>query len=104
MSTTPNDPAAMFRMILGQWEAMSNASGDAAKDGVPGGSGVGAGAAAAQMMGKQMLDRAMAAANIPSRTELEELTARLGRVEAALFRIEARLSEGTPDTATKPSP
>lgn len=47
---------------------------------------------------KPMIDRALAAANIPGRGELEDLTARISRIEAALFRIEARLTEAGGNT------
>lgn len=97
MSSTPPDPGAFFRQFLGQWEQMTNSvGGGAMKSGEFARTMHGAGSAAmnAQDMGKQFMERALAAANMPSRTELEDLSARIGRVEAALFRIEAILMEG----------
>lgn len=78
MST--NDPGAFLRAMLGEWQRASG--GDAQAGG-------------AQAL-RQVTERALAAANMPSRADLEELSARIGRVEAALFRIEALLHEQRP--------
>ena len=50
--------------------------------------------------------RALAAANMPSRAEIEDISARLARIEGALFRMEAKLAELTPGgaPADKPAP
>ncbi len=87
--TNSNDPSAFLRDLLSQWQAFSGAG--QADDGSPGTAAF-----------RQFADRAMAAVNIPGRQDLEELSMRIGRVEAALFRIEAMLVEvlatrGSPD-------
>ncbi len=96
MTTTPPDPLALFGQLLAQWTAINGTAGDAARSTLPGTSGA---ATTAQAMGRQVIERALAATNMPSRTELEDLSARIGRVEAALFRIEALLHEGRATTA-----
>ncbi len=88
--TTPNDPAAFFANLLGQWQSFS-------KDSESQGAGF-----------RQFAERAMAAANVPGRSDIEELSARLVRVEAALFRIEAMLGKALatrePLPEDRPSP
>ena len=97
--TMSTDPSAFFRTMLGEWEKMANSmGGDALKSdewarAMHGAQGAGLGAQAAF---KQVMERALAAANMPSRTEFEQLSARIGGIEAALFRIEALLKDGAP--------
>ena len=81
------DPAAFFRELIGQFAGSgdANKSDDLAR--------LFAGTAGAQTAFKAVMDRALAAANVPGRHELDDLAARLSRLEAALFRIEARLAE-----------
>ncbi len=88
MSVGPGtDPAAMFREMLGEWEKMANSlGGGVAKSDEF--SRLMHGATAAQMNTQEaisgMMTRALAAANMPSRTEIEDLSARLARIEATL--------------------
>ena len=87
-----NDTGAFFREMLGQWEKMAgNRGGDAG----PGEEGVrtGAGTAgiAAQALFRDMTEKALAAANLPVRGDLEAIEARLANIESALFRIETTL-------------
>ena len=99
--TTP-DPSAFFRDMLGQWEKMANSfGGDAVKSEEFTRAMHGASAAAmqAQAQTHEMMAKALAAANLPSRKDVEDLAARLAAVEATLHRIEAKL-DGTP--AAKP--
>ena len=83
--TQPNDPSAFFRDMFGQMfkpEGLAQTMGGAS------------GAAASAQAGlTQVMQRAFAAANMPSRAELEDLSARIGRIEASLFRIESILAE-----------
>ena len=88
------DPAAMFRDMLGQWEAMANNfGGEVMKSGEFGRALQGANAAAmsAQAATHQMIDRELAAAYMPSRSEFEDISARLARIEEAVQRIEGLL-------------
>jgi len=94
MSSTPPDPAAFFRTMLGEWEKIANGVGgqvlksaDFART-MQGASGA---ALNAQEAMKGVMERALAAANMPSRTELEDLSARLARIEAAMFRLEGKI-------------
>lgn len=108
MSSTPPDPAAFFRTMLGEWEKIANGVGgqvlkstDFART-MQGASGA---AMNAQEAMKGVMERALAAANMPSRTELEDLSARLARIEGALFRLEGKIDAlGTSGPATSDAP
>ncbi|MBN8817035.1 MAG: hypothetical protein J0J06_16525 [Sphingomonas sp.] len=103
---TSTDPAAMFREMLGEWEKLANSVGDglAKSDEF---SRFMHGATTAQMNTQEaisgMMARALAAANMPSRAEIEDLSARLARMEVMLARIEERLG-GAPERADRPKP
>ena len=93
MTTTP-DPAAFFREMLGQWEQMANqVGGHMMKSGEFSRVMQGANSATmtAQTAAHQMMDKALAAANMPSRSEVEDLSARVRRIEESVGRIEALL-------------
>lgn len=115
---TPKDPAAMWRDMIGQWEQFANRfGGDAMKsDGFQQGM---QGASNAAMQGQQathaLMTRWLAAANMPSRDEFADLSARIARIEEAVLRIEAavaprsasprprpRRTRAAPPAATKP--
>ena len=101
------DPGAFFRTMLGEWEKLANsAGGDFLKTAEWSRAMNGAQSAQVEMQAAMngMTERALAAANLPSRTEFADLSARIGRIEAALERIEAHLT-GTPlPTPAKPKP
>ena len=103
---TENDPAAIFRTLLGEWEKMANSVGGefARSDEF---ARAMHGATAAQMTTQEaisaMMARALAAANMPSRTEIEDLSARLARIEAQLGRIEERLGGAPARERPKPA-
>ncbi|MBN8806627.1 MAG: hypothetical protein J0I47_00090 [Sphingomonas sp.] len=103
---TNTDPAALFREMLGEWEKMANTVGGgfARSDEF---ARAMHGATAAQLNSQEavgaMMTRALAAANMPSRAEIEDLSARLARIEAQLARIEERLG-GSPPRADRPKP
>lgn len=91
--TTP-DPASLFREMLGQWEAMANEFGtNMLKSGEF--TRVMHGAQTANMKLKEartdLMERALDAANMPSKAEVADLSARLGRIELTVERIEAML-------------
>lgn len=105
--TTPADPAAFFRQMLGEWEKMANSfGGEAMKSEEWARAMHGASAATTNMQAtlKGVMERALAAANMPSRTELEDVSARLARIEAALFRIEAAMTDTKPAAPARPKP
>lgn len=92
---TTSDPAALFRAMLGEWERMANSVGGEAlrsdewSRAMHGAQNAGLQAQAAW---KEASTRALAAANMPSRTEFEQLSARIGGIEQSLARIEAALA------------
>lgn len=91
--STP-DPASLFREMLGQWESMANEFGaNMLKSGEF--TRVMHGANAANMKLKEartdLMERALDAANMPTKGEVADLSARLGRIEATVDRIEAML-------------
>ncbi len=91
--STP-DPSAFMREMLGQWETMANQfGGEMMKSGEFSRVMQGASTASmnAQSAAHQMMDKALAAANMPSRSEVEDLSARLRGVEETVGRIEALL-------------
>jgi len=104
---TPTDPAALFREMLGQWESMANEfGGNLMKSGEF--TRVMHGANAANMKFKEaraeMMDRALDAANMPTKAEVGDLSARLHRIEATVDRIEAMLAAQAGGSATPDRP
>ena len=103
-----SDPGAFFRNLLTEWEKVANsAGGDFLKTGEW--SRVMNGASKANMETQAALkgasDRALAAANLVSRSDFVELSARIGRIEAVLERIEARRVPGRgPPTPVRRKP
>lgn len=105
MSSTPLNYAAFFRSILGEWEKATNSAGDQTLKSEEFARMLGGATAAtstAQEALRGVMERALAAANMPSRAEIEDISARLARIEGALFRMEAKLAELAP--ADKPAP
>lgn len=100
-----NDPTAFFRDMLGQWEKVANSFGNDAMKTEEFARGLqGASAAGMTMQGvfRDVTEKALAAANLPTRTDFDALAARVAGIEAALFRIEAKLGGTAP--ADPPSP
>ena len=94
MTIPSPDPAKFLREMLGQWEAMANqVGGEMMKSGEFARALQGANSASmkAQSAAHQMMDRALAAANMPSRSEIEDISARLRGIEESVVRIEALL-------------
>lgn len=99
------NPADFFRSMLGEWEKLTNTVGGDLLQSEEWARAMGAGTAAhvqAQGATRDLMARALAAANMPSRAEFEDLSARIGRMEASLARIEAAVSAG--DAPTRPKP
>ena len=92
-----SDPTAMLRAWLGEWEKLANSfGGDTLKSEEFNRSLHGAGNATMAMQAtlSQAMDRALASTNLPSRTDLADLSARVARIEASLARIELALASG----------
>lgn len=90
------DPGEFFREMLGQWESIANQfgselkkSGDFART-VHGATSAGL---RAKEAAKEAISRALEAANMPSREDMTDMTARLRGVEARLERIEDLLAK-----------
>ena len=93
-----SDPTAVLREWLGQWEKLANSmGGDALKSEEFTRSLHGAGNATMTMQAalSQAMDRALAATNLPSRTDLADISTRVARIEASLARIETMLVGGS---------
>lgn len=106
MSSAPPDPSAFFRNLMGEWEKMTNQAGGQAFKSEEFARLLGGATAAtsqAQEAFRGVMERALAAANMPSRDEIADISARLARIEGALFRMEARLAELAPP-ADRPVP
>lgn len=85
---TPDDPTAFFREMVGQWQKI--AGGGASPEG----------ARTMQDAFREQMDRALAAANMPTRADVDALAARIAAIEASLARVEAHLGTvpaGRPD-------
>jgi hypothetical protein len=89
------DPGTFFREMLGQWEKMANQFGGQISKSEGFGralQGANTAAMSAQAATHQMMDRALSAANMPSRAEVEDISARLARIEETVKRIEGLLT------------
>ena len=90
----PNDPAALFRDLLGQWETAANQfgqnmlkSGEAART-------MGAAttvAAKGQEATREAMGKALTAFNLPSRVEMVAMAEQVARIDERLSRIESLL-------------
>ena len=102
----PADPMAMMRSALDQWEKLANEYGAQFLQRPETAKAMQSMTSGYLQMQKAMQDamgKALATANLPSRTDVEALSARLGAIEASLARIEAG---GTPPptSASLPRP
>jgi hypothetical protein len=106
--TTPNpaDPFSAWREMLAQWEKNANALGNQAMGSDQFAQSMGQvtslSLAMQQMMG-EMMARAQAAANLPTRTDIVAISERLQVIEQTLSRLAAaveRLAAGEPAPGT----
>ncbi len=100
------NPADLFRSMLGEWEKMANGVGGDLLKSDDWARAMNAGTAAhvqAQGTMKEAMGKALAAANMPSRADFEDLSARIGRIEASLARIEAAVVGGSDPARPKPT-
>ena len=92
---TPPDPFALFRDMVTQWENSVNEWGNKAMATPEAVQAMQMGTAASlkiQSATNDAMAKALSAANMPSKADVEALGARLVNIEAQLMRIEARLS------------
>lgn len=102
---SPKDPADMWREMLGQWEQFVNRfGGDAMKSESfqHGMQGAGHAALQGQQATHALMTRWLAAANMPSRDEFADLSARLARIEEAVARIEAAVAPRAASSRPRP--
>jgi hypothetical protein len=104
--TPPADPFAFFRQMVSQWENMANDYGTqiAGSPGFAQGMQTATAASAkVQQAANDAMAKALAAANMPSRGDIDAIGARLATIEAQLGRIEARLSHSDANGNTSSS-
>ncbi len=105
--TTPTDPMAMFRDMVAQWEKMANDYGGQFL----------ARPETAELMHKATaanlqvqsamsgaMEKVLGAANMPTKTQIDAIGARLSAIEGTLARIEARLNEAGTAPSDEPRP
>lgn len=95
---TATDPAAFFREMLDQWEAMANRYGGEAMKSAEAARTMGAATIATAQFHEATRDtmaRALAAANMPSRAEVTGLSERMAAIDDRLARIEAMIAKLT---------
>lgn len=106
MERTTPDPGAFFRDMIGQWEKAVNSFGGEAMKSEEFARSMGAASAATMTMQagmQQVTEKALAAANLPTRSDFDTLAGRIAGIEASLVRIEEKLGSIGPDRA-KPRP
>lgn len=85
---TKPDPGTFFREMLGQWEGIANQFGAELMK-----SGASTAGLKARDAAKEAMSRALEAANMPSREDMTDMTARMRGIEARLERIETLLEK-----------
>jgi hypothetical protein len=108
MSDTPNfDPFGLARTWMAQWEKAVNEHGTellAKPEAAQAMQALSGAAIQAKAASNEATAKMLAAANLPSKADIEALGARLGAVETALGRIEGKLRELVPDaTPARPA-
>ena len=103
----PIDPMSMMRSALDHWEKLANEYGaqflqrpetsEAMQK-------MTAGYLQVQKMTQDAMGKSLAAANLPSRMDIEAISARLGAIEASLVRLEAASGTVQPGAASRPGP
>lgn len=94
-SSTPVDPMAFFREMLGQWEKAVNESGNRITGSEQFAQLMGQGTTvSAQMQSaiNEAMGRALAVANMPSKADIDALSARIAAMEKTLARIEGSMA------------
>ncbi len=102
----PPDPFAFFRDMVSQWEKVANDVGTqiaARPEFAQGMQGATAAGLKVQQAANEAMAKGLAAANMPSKGDVDALAARLTAIEAQLARIEATLN-GAPKVEAAPPP
>jgi hypothetical protein len=107
MSTQPIDPMAIFRDAVTQWEKMANDFGGQflsrpeTAQAMHSATGI---ALKAQQGAHEAMAKLLAAANMPSKADVEALGARMATMEAALARIETAIAAPTGQSTPQQKP
>jgi hypothetical protein len=105
--TNTTDPMAIFRDAVTQWEKMANDFGGQfmarpeTAQAMHNATGL---ALKAQQGAHEAMAKLLAAANMPSKADVEALGARMAAIEAALVRIEGALAKGAPSASPQQKP
>lgn len=102
-NTPPFDPLGLMRGWVAEWEKAANKHGAeilAKPEVAQALQGMTAATMQAQAATQDVMAKALAAANLPSKTDFEALAQRLSAIEASLARLEG----GAPATAKRPKP
>jgi len=101
------DPFGPMRNWVAQWEKLVNEHGGewlARPEAAQAMQTLSGAAIKAQAAANEATGRMLAAANLPSRADVEALGARLAAIEATLARIEARLRDPSGGEPRRPAP
>ena len=101
------DPFGLAREWVAQWEKAVNEHGSewlGRPEAAQAMQALSGAAVKAQAAATVATGRMLAAANLPSRADIEALGARLATIEAALARIEARLRDPSAPEPRRPAP
>ncbi len=102
-STPPFDPLGLMRGWVAEWEKAANKHGAellAKPEVAQAMQGMTAATMQAQVATQDVMAKALAAANLPSKADFEALSQRLSAIEASLARLEG----STPAAAARPQP
>ena len=107
MAATPSvDPFSLFRQWVGEWEKLANTHGAEFLQKPEVAQAMQQMTTArlqAQAASDEAMGKVLAAANMPSKADIEAIGARLGQIEATLARIEAN-QRGLASGARGPAP
>jgi hypothetical protein len=104
---SPVDPLNMFRDVVNQWEKLANQYGSqflARPEAAQIMHSATAAGLQVQNAVQDAMSKVLAAANMPSKAEVETLGARLTSIEASLARIEASLAPANAAQQSAPKP
>ncbi len=102
-----NDPFAMFRDMVNQWEKAANEYGSkiaSTSEFAQGMHGVTAASLQIQQAVQEGMAKVLAAANIPTRDDIATLSARIAAVESQLERLSSALGAEAASRTSGPKP
>lgn len=101
------DPLAMMRSAMDQWEKLANEYGAQFLERPETSQAMHrmtSGVLQFHKMTQEAIGKALAAANVPSRKDIEALSARLGAIESSLARLEAGMGSSPSAAGALPRP